>query len=336
MIHTIKYFYIPNREDYNVFSKVMLPVRANKYINFHKEEYGFKINYSGERRLIHILFTPSKLLNKDIITNNDYTDFIIEANKKLIKYLPNVRIEDLELSQVHYKLDIHTKYTQEYINLISKMKTNYYKGKTDIYYNKYNSKIIDSVYFKCSGYNLNLYIKERESPNNPNFKDVLRLELQLKRPKLRQIKDSSYIDSKLINYFSESRRKYFFENILKDFIYSGDYYSTRRSASILKKHYPNKPAIIDKLIDFQKLIGKHGISKAIELIEKCKQTTTEYLKLLQEAGVNPIPLDGSKVSYLPSLFKDLDINYYNSLYLRELNIIKNIITNTEEKQKCLI
>lgn len=317
MIHTIKYFYYPNREDYDVFSKIMKPVRVKtkdqdvSYINFHKEEHGFKIDYIGKRRLLLIRFTPPKLLNKNIITDDDYTNFIAEANKKLINYLPYIKAEDLELSQIHFKLDIYTIYKQEYINLLSKIKTNYYKNKIKIYYNKASPTIIDTVYLKNSGYNLNLYLKEREQPDKIKYKNLLRLELQIKRRKLKQILKSKYIYPKTINYFSEAKRTYFFETILKRFLYAGDYYSIRRSRNILKKHYPNKPATVIKLIEFQKLIAKHGMSKAMELLNKCDQTTREYLKLLQGAGVNPIPLDScsaDKINYLSSLFSFLYIN----------------------------
>lgn len=237
------------------------------------------------------------LLGKSQIVNRDY-EIVEEAiDRTLSRYFGRLRFSDFTLSRIDYKLDIVTPYKDVYLDILKHLRYYYRK--------KFRQDYMTSVYYKGKSYVFNLYDKEAKERFKVNlYKNMLRLEIQLKNRHLRKLRKLG-LTACLLNYFDDTIRKMVFEDLLTPLLYKGDYFTIQKSRCVLEKH-GYKSSMIDKLLNFQKLILEHGISAALMNSGKSANTLRGYLVKLQEAGVNPIPLpDNCRVNCLPNLLSFL-------------------------------
>lgn len=290
MVDTIGFFYEPDKFDRKEIKRTFKPHKGGEftwYINSLNNE--IKMTYKPKYNYIFIRVNSKKLLNKSTIVNDDYFPLVEKINIYLKRYFSKIRFQNLELSRIDYKKDI-TSYKDIYIQILKKLNNTYRRKNKTVY--------DTSVYYRGKSYNLNLYDKEAESKNIIEYKDTLRLEIQIKRPYLKSILSKHGLEITLENFFDNNIKFLFFKEILYPLFYVGDYYTIEESRKILNKFYSEN--MTGKLIDLQKLIYKWGISKARKKINN--STWYRYLKLLNSAKVNPIlfkKFDGIKK--LPNL-----------------------------------
>lgn len=297
MIDTLRFFSFPDKFDKQDIFNNLKPYKSgeNRWWSI-KADIGVDIEFKIKYNLLLIVVNPKKLLSKKEITNKDYLPLVNKLNEILSLYFRKIRIEDMGLSRIDYKLDITTPFISTYIDILKKSKDNY-RCKTKQLYPT-------SVYYRGKSYNLNLYDKGAKE-GTEEYKNVLRLEVQFKRRKLKYIENSKGLEITLVKFFSEERRYIYINEILEPILYKGDYYTINKSRHILKKVYTT--GIVEKLIDFQKLIFECGISKAIVLTGKSDNTIRGYINRLQDAGVNPIVIGKiDEINILPNLLDYLN------------------------------
>lgn len=292
MIDTLQFFMHTDSIDKQDIFKNLKPYRSGKSRWWSlKADKGVDIEFKIKYNLLLIVVNPKKLLNKKEITNEDYLPLVNKLNGLLASYFRKIRIEDMGLGRIDYKIDINTPYIKTYIDILKKSKDNYRCKSKTIYET--------SVYYGGKSYNLNLYDKGAQA-GTEEYKNVLRLEIQFKRRKLKDISKTTGMPLTLEEFFSEGLRKLYINKILEPILYKGDYYTINKSRHILKTHYTN--GMTEKLISFQKLIFEHGITKAIELNGLSDNTIRSFIKKLENAGVNPFTIEkADEINTLPNL-----------------------------------
>lgn len=309
MVHTIEFITYPVLDDIQVIKNNFSTVKDKKgNINYYANIDDIKYNYYSAYNCLKIVVNSNKILNKNGVVDEDYNKFI-EAYKK--KFYKIFQFTDplKKLSRVDFKVDMKTENKELYLKLLHKSHTKYR-------HLKQKKEYADSVYFQSKSININLYDKEKELINKNNgstdideYADVLRFEVQVKRPIIRTNikKDGLGLVDDLVNYFKSIDRDYYLNKYLKNIVYSGDYYNQYHSEKVLKNYYNQDK--VNKLIELQKQISKVGITSAKE--NYSPETFRNYINQIQEAGVNPILIPKNEgITNLSSIFNFTDKNIY--------------------------
>ncbi|UWG97771.1 hypothetical protein LPY66_02810 [Dehalobacter sp. DCM] len=187
---------------------------------------------------------------------------------------------------------------QEYLYIFSKLRQKYYSLKKKVYYNEDNSNI-ESVYYKGSRFNINVYDKQnqlkKKGIDNPTYKNVFRLELQIKSKELSAYCKRFGTSKELINFWDIAVRDYFFNNLLiEKFLYNGDYYNQN---NINFKLEDIKLSTQQKLLEFCRNIAETDITEASKKLSR--GTASKYIKELTEREINPVMI--KRFDYLAGL-----------------------------------
>ena len=314
MIHTIQFTNSQNNSeithitknsiDYNFIMQNFKPIKIKEKLCYVYSYNSLKFTYLPQYFTLLTKVNLNKLLNKTVINGADYHQAIILINRHFNTIFKEIELGTL--SRVDYKADFKTSNKDLYIKLFKKTKASY-RGLRQSYF--YQS----SVYFNSNSVNINIYDKEQErkdkkKPILPQYKNLLRIEVQLKNPKLRYIEQSEGIERQLAYYFNSVDRDYYLNKTLKPILYKGDYYNLYHASKLIRANY--KPQMADKLIKLVKSISLDGITK---VRNSFNNTTTfnSYIKKLEEINVNPILIPKQdKLSTLPNLFNFTDENIY--------------------------
>lgn len=306
-IHTIQYSTVPTY-DIDIIKNEFQPTKQNNQIIYHKKHKALDFTYYSFFNVLHIKVNLNNLLNKDIITDADYSATITTYKKQFYELGFQFTDPLLKLNRVDYKVDIITPHKNTYIKLLKKASNNYRALKQ---YSKYKT----SVYYNSKSMNINIYDKEQELLDTDRaylvdinkYKNMIRFEVQLKRNKLYYLLQKKGICRELINYFNSIDHDYYINQALKKLIYEGSYYNLYHSKKILKQNYTSN--MTDKLITFQKDISINGISEAKAHYNNA--TFNNYIHKLEGAGVNPIVIPkGEGITYLKNLFNFTTNNIY--------------------------
>jgi len=296
MIDTFQIYARPNYSEKQDIKKHFQPNRIKDAFGWTlAPAAGISMKYlmSQEKRisLLQMVVNPALLLDKRQIVNDDYENLVTTIDRTLALYFRRLRFADFNLSRIDFKLDIVTPYKDIYIGILKQLQFKYRR--------KYQQLHMASVYYKGKSYTINLY--DKEAKEGASYKDVLRLELQLKSGFIRRQLNEYGMVASLQNYFHNSVRRNPFEDLLTPLIYRGDYYTIRKSRYVLAEYGYSEKTIV-KLLNFQKLALQHGINAATRKSGKSANTVRGYIIKLQEAGVNPVPLPNNcRVNHLPGL-----------------------------------
>lgn len=305
MIDTGNFFYNPNREEIQEIKNNFKPLRSSNGFTWfsNSRDNGIMMNYKPYYNRLSIRFNPKIILNKNNITDNDYIPLVNKIDLFLERHFSSIRVADLKLSRIDFKKDINTKYKDIYIEILKRLAVNYRRKNKKVYKT--------SVYYTGTSYNLNLYDKEEERKEKKEYKEeyknILRLEIQIKRTYLRNLLNKHALVISLENFFDSKMRAFIFNEILSPLIHSGDYFTIEESKDILRQHYSEN--MTEKLVKFQEIIYESGMIGAKKFNEKFgdKKTYYSYLVLLKSADVNPITFqDTENIKRLPNLMKYLD------------------------------
>jgi len=313
MIDTFQIYARPNYSEKQDIKKHFQPNRIkDAFVWTLTATKGISMKYlmSQEKRisLLQMVVNPALVLEKRQIVNDDYASIVTAIDRILALYCGRMRVADFNLSRIDYKLDIVTPYKDIYVGILKQLQFSYRR--------KHQQEWMTSVYYNGKSYTINLY--DKEAKEGASFKDVLRLELQLKSRWIRRQFNEYGMVASLRNYFNDSVRRNTFEDLLTPLIYRGDHYTIRKSRYVLAE-YGYSEKTVTKLLDFQRLVLQHGMSASTRLSGKSANTVRGYIVKLQNAGVNPVPLPHDcRVNHLPGLLTYLgDVNHKNSSSVNE-------------------
>lgn len=273
--------------------------------------------------ILKIIVNPSKLLKKDVITQDDYLIFEQALKEHIKRIFPDycLRLENheqIKLTRIDYKKDFYTEYKNLYIELLAKTSK---KGHL-----KANSN--SSTYYSSNSYNINLYdkLEEREAKNQStdNIDNLLRFEIQLLKDRIEYNRKQDGVIQILKNYWSMADYNYYFNYCLHDIIYKGNYYNLYH-AKIKINNSKKSKTVKKNLIEFITYISINGIAEAKKQFES---SFKNYIKYLNDMEVNPVLIATNKsikykVTKLDNIFNFYYENQANTYLLDNYNVIKD-------------
>lgn len=246
-----------------------------------------------------IIMNPVKLIrrNKLEVIKMDLLEEVkkifAEKVKKIHTSLP--RLDYWTINRIDYAVNINTPYVEEYIKLFQRgdKPTNF----KELYCSKSKTRkqLDGSFYLFNDSVTINFYNKENErlsqNFNKDGAKDLLRLEVQCKKPKTNTIKAKHEFDSRhLEHYLSQEISYQQLEYYYNKTIGTGDYYKLSEAIRIVQESNYT-PKTKKKFIEVLKLVNKcRSIWKAREESKYNKNCFNRYLKQIRELGVNPVTI----------------------------------------------
>lgn len=297
-------------------------VKEGCYVTEALREEGFtrikltskKINvkYKYNFMQIKITMNPLKLIsrNKLEVIKTDLLEEVkkifAEKVKKIHTSLP--RLDYWTINRIDYAVNINTPYVEEYIKLFQRgdKPTNF----KELYCSKSKTRkqLDGSFYLFNDSVTINFYNKENErlsqNFNKDGAKDLLRLEIQCKKPKTNTLKAKNKFDSRhLEHYLSQEISYQQLEYYYNKTIGAGDYYKLSEAIRIIQdSNYTSKTK--DKLTEVLRAISKHrSVWRAREESQYNSSCFNRYLKQIRALGVNPVTIPGRwKVDKLKNPF----------------------------------
>lgn len=284
-------------------------VKEGCYISEGLKEEGFThiqltskkvdIRYRYKFMQITIILNPVKLIakNKLEVIKQEHIEEVkkifAEEVQRIHTSLP--RLEYWTINRIDYAININTQYVEEYIKLFQRGdKPRNFK---ELYCSK--SKVRKqrdgSFYLISQSVNINFYNKEHErlsqNFNKDEAKDLLRLEVQCKKPKTNTLKAKYEFDSRHLEYYlnqeiSYQQLKYYYTKTIG----VGDYYKLSEAIErVQDSNYTSKTK--EKLINVLKAINRYkSVWKAREKSQYNSSCFNRYLNKIRVLGVNPVTI----------------------------------------------
>ncbi|MGL5149847.1 MAG: hypothetical protein ACRC7N_04635, partial [Clostridium sp.] len=248
---------------------------------------------------ITIELNPARLIGKsnlDLLEEGDIEEFKQRFND-LIKtiHLDLPRAELWIVNRIDYAINIKTPYVEEYIELFQRAdKPKCFK---ELYCtkSKRRKQLEGSFYLISGSVNINFYDKEsqgmKKNLNIDGAKNLLRLEIQCKKPKINALQDrkgfkSNHLGSYLNRELSNEIIEYYYNKTIG----SEDYYKLLEAITIVKES-KSTTKTKEKLIKVLRAINKHrSIYKARKKCDYNEVNFNRYLKQLRALGINPVTI----------------------------------------------
>lgn len=216
-----------------------------------------------------------------------------EKVKKIHTSLP--RLDYWTINRIDYAVNINTPYVEEYIKLFQRgdKPTNF----KELYCSKSKTRkqLDGSFYLFNDSVTINFYNKENErlsqNFNKDGAKDLLRLEIQCKKPKTNTLKAKNKFDSRhLEHYLSQEISYQQLEYYYNKTIGTGDYYKLSEAIRIVQEsNYTSKTK--EKLTEVLRAVSRYrSIWKAREESQYNSSCFNRYLKKIRVLGVNPVTI----------------------------------------------
>ena len=257
------------------------------------------VKYRYNFMQIKIRLNPLKLIgrNKLEVLKQDHVEEVkktfAEEVQKIHRSLP--RLEHWTVNRIDYAININTPYVKEYIELFQRGdKPRSFK---ELYCSKSKARKQQegSFYLFNNSVSINFYNKEHErlsqNFNKDGAKDLLRLEVQCKKPKTNTLKAKYDFDSRhLVHYLSQEVSYQQLEYYYNKTIGSGDYYKLSEAIEKMNEsNYTSKTK--EKLTEVLQAINRHrSIWKAREESQYSTSCFNRYLKQIRALGVNPVTI----------------------------------------------
>ena len=258
-----------------------------------------------------IILNPVKLIARNklevlkVDQLNEVKKIFLERIKKIHISLPY--LDYWTLNRIDYAVNINTPYVEEYIKLFQRGdKPRNFK---ELYCSKSKTRkqLDGSFYLFNDSVAINFYNKENErlsqNFNKDGAKDLLRLEVQCKKPKTNTIKAKKKFDSRhLAHYLSQEISHQQLEYYYNKTIGTGDYYKLSEAIKMVQEsNYTYKTK--EKLIEVLRAVSRHrSIWRAREKSQYNSSCFNRYLKQIRALGINPVTIPrGWKVNYLKNI-----------------------------------
>lgn len=293
-------------------------VKEGYYVSEGLKEKGFTyiqltskkvdVRYRYKFMQITIILNPVKLItkNKLEVIKMDHLEEVKKIFGKEVQKIHTSlpRLEHWIINRIDYAVNINTPYVEEYIKLFQRADKP--RSFNELYCSKSKTRkqLDGSFYLFNDSVSINFYNKEHErlsqNFNKDGAKDLLRLEVQCKKPKTNTIKSKNRFESRhLEHYLSQEISYQQLEYYYNKTIGSGDYYKLSEAIKMVQKsNYTWKTK--DKLIEILRAVSRHrSIWRAREESKFNKNCFNRYLKKIRELGVNPVTIPSRwKVEYL--------------------------------------
>lgn len=302
------YDYQINNLTIQEFNEIIRDTIRDVGYTFNYKNINFK--YNVRHKYLLLTTKVSKIIEKDIITLSDktrYKEKVEECIREVLKVPYQIYIARIDY-MVDIKMESDEK-VQEYIKLLNKHNNRYFYMKKKKNYDGEDYKTSIYLTNKTGQLTLNFYNKYREQITKDNYKNnykgVLRLEVQNKpaRIKAQKYKENGR-DSTLNSYYSKESMIDNYFNVIRPYLYLGDYYKLRGAKKIINASEKSKKWK-KKLKEFLNAVAKYGTVKGVyENKFCCEDTGKKYVSILEQLGINPVTIDEtSKYDYLPNLYK---------------------------------
>lgn len=267
------------------------------YIQLTSKKVNMKYKYNSMQ--ITITINPLKLIciNKlEVLKQEHIEEFkerFAEEVKKIHSDLP--RLENWTINRIDYAVNIHTPYVEEYIKLFQRGDKP--RGFKELYCNKSKTRkqLDGSFYLFNDSVVINFYNKQLErlyqNLNTDGAKDLLRIEVQCKKPKTNTLKTKYDFDSRhLAHYLSQEISYQQLEYYYNKTIGKGDYYKLSEAIKIVQEsNYTSKTK--EKLIKVLREVNQsRSIWKAREKSLYNSSCFNRYLKQIIALGINPVTI----------------------------------------------
>lgn len=261
---------------------------------------GINFTYDCQHYILTITTTAEAVLGKIDIAIGDYTEYMEKVKKIVSEVLGrNVEDKDLILKRIDYKVDINI--TDAEMKIFKQLKDKHYSKY------KYMSSKLDyetSMYLsnKNGQTTINSYDKYEES-QNIRYYNVWRIEVQVKKTRLRKNLIRYGIERTLDNYWTiDSFNENYFE-FLEGYFFVGDYHRLDKCKELIRKS-PYSKTVKSNLCKFVTRINKVGMTGVKEKYGYNYVTMKKYCELLNNIGVNPVTIDNdSDVTYMENMLK---------------------------------
>lgn len=280
------------------------------YIKLTSKKRDVKYRYNFMQ--ITVRLNPLKLIGRnklEVLIEDQLPELkerFTEEMQKIHTSLP--RLDYWIINRIDYAVNINIPYVEEYIELFQRAdKPRNFK---ELYCSKSKTRKQPkgSFYLISKSVNINFYNKEQErlsqNFNKDGAKDLLRLEVQCKKPKTNTIKEKNGFDSRYLAYYlnqeiSYQQLKYYYTKTIG----VGDYYTLSEAIRIVQEsNYTYKSK--EKLTGVLRGISKHrSIWRAREESQYNSSCFNRYLKQIRALGVNPVTIPARwKVDKLKNIF----------------------------------
>lgn len=261
--------------------------RHSKY-EYHLVYKGVTFNYYMGSQTLVIRTNAHKILQKGCITVQDLENYK-EIVSSIVFEITGIKNLSLQLSRLDYCVDLILDYEngqiEDTVELLHKHVESYRHMKID---NIYDS----SIYLKTKrgNYNLNCYDKYAECQLD-EYKGIFRLELQIKKAKIKRELKRNGITRELDNYWSKESMEMYFFDFLRGFFYTGNYY--RLDVALEKVESSSYTKVMKhRLCLFLKRVNEKGMTETKKWYSS--QTAKNYIELLEKIGVNPVTISNDK------------------------------------------
>lgn len=240
-----------------------------------------------------------KILGKTTITESDLQEFISKL-KSIIEEVITIRDYDLNLTRIDYMVDIKSSSNEEkkeIVTILHKYSSNY-KRMTQ------KQKYETSCHLSTKSSNLNFYDKEQQMLDvfgyaGKEYKNIVRLELQIKAPKIKRLCRKKEVPRDIKNYFTKEAMEEYYFKFLRPYFYQYDYIKISNAIDIIRKSSYTQTIKLN-LIKFLKVVDMVGMTNTKKYF--CYNAVTKYLDLLNKLELNPICLsDSSKFDRITNL-----------------------------------
>lgn len=248
---------------------------------------------------ITVRLNPLKLIGRnklEVLMENQLSELkeiFAEEIQKIHTSLP--RLEHWTINRIDYAVNIKTSYVEEYIKLFQRGdKPRNFK---ELYCSKSKTRKQrnGSFYLISKSVNINFYNKEHErlsqNFNNDGAKDLLRLEVQCKKPKTNTLKAKYDFNSRhLAHYLSQEVSYQQLEYYYNKTIGTGDYYKLSEAIRMVQES-SYTPLTKKKLIEVLRAINEcRSIWRAKKKSRYSPSSFNRYLKQIRVLGINPVTI----------------------------------------------
>lgn len=274
----------------------------NIFIKYDKRNY-FKykyknviFNYFKSSKSLYIRTEVDKIIGRRIVTLEDKKEFLDKLITIIMEFV-DIKREDIKfkLCRIDYKVDLQLTPLEmsNIFTLLNKHRTRFKYLKST---RKYKTSI--SLSGHSAGAKINIYDKGEQS-HLPEWKDVLRIELQIKNRKLHRLLNINGIERDINLYWTKEFMEEFYFKYYEEYLYLGKYYKLSKAKEIIENSSYTK-TIKKGLLNFIEDVHRYGMTRGSK--KYSYNTTRRYVSYLNELNVNPITLnDNCKIDEIENL-----------------------------------
>lgn len=247
-------------------------------------------NYYLLHRTLTVSTHTSKVLRRNNVKENDIIEYLNNL-ETIIKEVINIDEINLKLTRCDYNIDLKVSSQEELKEIFILLnkhhkKFKYIESKQDYFNSVYLCKPKGSI-------GINIYDKFAQILNEYNYEDenyrnVIRIELQLKKWKIRRLYKKQDLARDIKKYWCRETMEQQYFDYLKEYLYVGDYYKLSKAKEIILSSSYSK-TIKKGLITFITRINYCGITPTSK--NYSYNTSKKYIQLLNELRINPITIN---------------------------------------------